>query len=65
MKMAEEENSLMKNTKRKRYKILGKNGSETKQSFETSSLSLENEKKSIDLVSINFLLEIFVFIFYF
>ena len=63
MKMAEEENSLMKNTKRKRYKILGKKGSEIKQGFETSSSSSENEKKSTDSVSINFLLEILVFIF--
>ena len=61
MKMAEEKNSLMKNTKQKRYKILGKKGSETKQGFETSSLSLENEKKSTDSVNINFLLEILVF----
>ena len=28
MKMVEEENSLMKNMKRKKYKILGKKGSE-------------------------------------
>ena len=61
MKMAEEENSLMKNMKRKRYKILRKKGSETKQDFETSSSSSENEKKSTDLVSINFLLEILIF----
>ena len=64
MKMAEEENSLMKNTKWKRYKILGKKGSEIKQGFETSSSSSENEKKSTDLVSINFLLEILGFFFF-
>ena len=61
MKMAEEENSLMKNTKRKRYKILGKKGSKTKQCFEISSSSSKNEKKSTDSVSINFLLEILIF----
>ena len=61
MKMVEEENSLMKNVKRKRYKILGKKGSETNQGFETSSSSSENEKKSTDSVNINFLLEILVF----
>ena len=54
-------NSLMKNTKWKRYKIMGKKGSEIKQYFETSSLSSENEKKSIESVRINFLLEILVF----
>ena len=59
--MAEEENSLMKNMKRKRYKILRKKGSETKQDFETSSLSSENEKKLIDSLNISFLLEILVF----
>ena len=64
MKMAEEENSLMKNTKWKRYKIMGKKGSEIKQYFETSSLSSENEKKSIESVRINFLLEILVFHFF-
>ena len=64
MKIAEEENSLMKNTKRKRHKILRKKGSETKQGFETSSSSSENEKKSTDSVSINFLLEILVFNFF-
>ena len=61
MKMVEEENSLMKNAKRKRYKILGKKGSETNQGFETSSSSSENEKKSTDSISINFLLEILIF----
>ena len=64
MKMAEEENSLMKNMKRKRYKILRKKGSETKQDFETSSSSSENEKKLIDSVNISFLLEILVFNFF-
>ena len=64
MKMAEKENSLMKNTKQKRYKILGKNGSETKQGFKSSSSSSKNEKKSTDSVSINFLLEILVFDFF-
>ena len=65
MKMADEENPLMKNMKRKSYKILRKNASETKQDFETSSSSLDNKKKSIDSVNINFLLEILVFIFLF
>ena len=65
MKLADEENPLMKNMKRKSYKILRKNGSETKQDFETSSSLLENKKKSIDSVNINFLLEILVFIFLF
>ena len=61
MKMGEEKNSVMKNTKQKRYKILGKKRSERKLGFETSSSSSENEKKSTDSVSINFLLEILVF----
>ena len=65
MKMAKKENSLMKNTKQKRYRILGKKGSETKQCFETLSLSSKNEKKSIEFVSINFLLEILGFKFFF
>ena len=65
MKMAKKENSLIKNTRRKRYRILGKKGSETKQCFETSSSSSKNEKKSIELVSINFLLEILGFKFFF
>ena len=64
MKMAKKENSLIKNTRRKRYRILGKKGSETKQCFETSSSSSKNEKKSIELVSINFLLEILGFKFF-
>ena len=37
MKMEEEKNSVMKNTKQKRYKILGKKRSERKPGFETSS----------------------------
>ena len=64
MKMADEENPLMKNMKRKSYKILRKNASETKQDFETSSSSSENEKKLIDSVNISFLLEILVFNFF-
>ena len=43
---------------------MGKKGSEIKQYFETSSLSSENEKKSIESVRINFLLEILVFHFF-
>ena len=64
MKIEEEKNSVMKNTKQKRYNILGKKRSERKQGFETSSSSSENEKKSTDSVSINFLLEILVFDFF-
>ena len=64
MKMGEEENSLMKNMKRKRYKIWEKKRSETKQGFKTSLSSSENEKKSTDSISINFLLEILVFNFF-
>ena len=47
------------------YKILRKKRSESKQGFETSSSSSENEKKSTDSVSINFLLEILIFNFFF
>ena len=65
MKMEEEKNSVMKNTKQKRYKILGKKRSERKPGFETSSSSSKNEKKSTDSVSINFLLEILIFNFFF
>ena len=43
------------------YKILRKKRSERKQGFETLSSSSENEKKSTDSVSINFLLEILIF----
>ena len=64
MKMEEEKNSVMKNTKQKRYKILGKKRSERKLGFETSSSSSENEKKSTDSVSINCLLEILIFNFF-
>ncbi|WKA13460.1 hypothetical protein VitviT2T_030757 [Vitis vinifera] len=53
MKMEEEKNPVMKNTKQKRYKILGKKRSERKPSFETSSSSSENEKKSTNLVAIS------------
>ena len=61
MKMAEEENLLMKNRNKRGIKFWEKTGSETKQGFKTSLSSSENEKKSIDSVSINFLLEILVF----
>ena len=64
MKMEEEKNSVMKNTKQKRYKIFRKKRSERKQGFETSSSSSKNEKKSIDSISINFLLEILIFNFF-
>ena len=64
MKIEEEKNSVMKNTKQKRYNIFGKKRSERKQGFETSSSSSENEKKSTDSVSINFLLEILIFNFF-
>ena len=61
MKMEEEKNPVMKNTKQKMYKILGKKRSERKSGFETSSSSSNNEKKSTDSISINFLLEILIF----
>ena len=64
MKKTEKENSLMKNMKRKRYKIWEKKRSETKQGFKTSLSSSENEKKSTDSISINFLLEILIFNFF-
>ena len=54
----------MKNTKPKRYKILPKKRSERKPCYETSSSSLENENKSIELLNINFLLEILGFLFF-
>ena len=60
MNMEEEKNSVMKNTKQKRYKILGKKRSERKPGFETSSSSSKNEKKSTDSISINFLFEILI-----
>ena len=56
--MVEKKDSLMKNTKAKRYKILVKEASERKWCFKNPSSSIKNENESIESVSINFLLEI-------
>ena len=61
MKMEEEEDSLMKNTKLKKYKSLAKKGSERKWCYENPSFSIENENELSELININFLLEIFYF----